>query len=99
MIIRLMSHRQALALQLLTALAVDLQAAVDLICLAVVLEYPAHVTQHSHDSFTRRRSTIAPFRRRILFRRAGSLRVYRHGFIYWRYSILGSGGISGAGIF
>ena len=36
MVIRLMSHRQTLALQFLTALAVDLQAAVDLVDLALV---------------------------------------------------------------
>ena len=38
MVIRLVPHRQPLALQFLTALAVDLQAAVDLIDLAVVLK-------------------------------------------------------------
>ena len=58
MVIRLMSHRQTLALQFLTALAVDLQAAVDLIDLAVVLKNSAHVMQHPHDGFTHRGGTI-----------------------------------------
>ena len=54
MVIRLVPHRQPLALQFLTALAVDLQAAVDLIDLAVVLKNSAHVMQHPHDGFTHR---------------------------------------------
>ena len=54
MVVRLVSHRQPLALQFLTALTVDLQAAVDLVDLAVVLKYPAHVVQHPHDGFTHR---------------------------------------------
>ena len=58
MVIRLVSHCQSLALQLMTALAVDLQAAVDLVDLAVVLEDPAHVMQHPHDGFTHRGGTI-----------------------------------------
>ena len=59
MVIRLMSHRQPLALQFVSALAVDLQAAVDLIDLAVVLEDPAHVMQHPHDSFAHRGSIVS----------------------------------------
>ena len=58
MVIRLMSHRQPLALQFLSALAVDLQAAVDLVDLAVVLEDPAHVMQRPHDGFAHRGSTV-----------------------------------------
>ncbi len=58
MVVRLVSHRQPLALQFLSALAVDLQAAVDLVDLAVVLEDPAHVMQHPHDGFTHRGGTI-----------------------------------------
>ena len=58
MVIRLVSHRQPLALQFLTALAVDLQAAVDLIDLAVVFKNSAHVVQHPHDGFTHRGGTI-----------------------------------------
>ena len=45
MVVRLVSHRQSLALQFLTALAVDLQAAVDLVDLAVVFKNSAHVMQ------------------------------------------------------
>ena len=58
MIVRLVSHRQTLALQFLTALAVDLQAAVDLIDLAVVLKNSAHVMQHPHNGFAHRGSTV-----------------------------------------
>ena len=58
MVIRLVSHRQPLALQFLTALAVDLQAAVDLVDLAVVLKDPAHVVQHPHNGFAHCGSTI-----------------------------------------
>lgn len=58
MVIRLVPHRQPLALQFLTALMVDLQAAVDLIDLAVVLKNSAHVMQHPHDGFTHRGGTI-----------------------------------------
>ena len=54
MVIWLVSHRQSLALQFLSALAVDLQAAVDLVDLAVVLKNPAYVVQHPHDGFTHR---------------------------------------------
>lgn len=54
MVVRLVSHRQTLALQFLTALAVDLQAAVDLVDLAVVLKNSAHVVQHPHNSFAHR---------------------------------------------
>ena len=54
MVVRLVSHCQPLALQFLSALAVDLQAAVDLVDLAVVLEYPAHVVQHPHNGFSHR---------------------------------------------
>ena len=39
-------------------LPVDLQAAVDLIELAVVLKNSAHVMQHPHDGFTHREGTI-----------------------------------------
>ena len=53
-VVRLVSHCQSLALQFLSALAVDLQAAVDLVDLAVVLEDPAHVVQHPHDGFSHR---------------------------------------------
>ena len=58
MIVRLVSHRQPLALQFLSALAVDLQATVDLIDLAVVLKNPAYVVQHPHDGLTHRGSMI-----------------------------------------
>ena len=58
MVIRLVPHRQPLALQFLTALAVDLQAAVDLIDLAVVLKNSAHVMQHPHNGFTHRGGTV-----------------------------------------
>ena len=58
MVIRLVSHCQPLALQFLTALTVDLQAAVDLIDLAVVLKNSAHVMQHPHNGFAHRGSTI-----------------------------------------
>ena len=58
MVVRLVSHRQPLALQFLTAPAVDLQAAVDLIDLAVVLKNSAHVMQHPHNGFAHRGSTI-----------------------------------------
>ena len=54
MVVRLVSHRQPLALQFLSALAVDLQAAVDLVDLAVVLKNSAHVMQHPHDGFAHR---------------------------------------------
>lgn len=54
MIVRLVSHRQPLAPQFLTALAVNLQAAVDLIDLAVVFKNSAHVMQHPHDGFIHR---------------------------------------------
>ena len=54
----IVSHCQPLALQFLSALAVDLQAAVDLVDLAVVLEDPAHVVQHPHDGFSHRGSMI-----------------------------------------
>ena len=63
MIVRLVSHRQTLALQFLSALAVDLQATVDLIDLAVVLEDPAHVMQHPHDGFSHRGGMVIRFRR------------------------------------
>ena len=58
MVIRLVSHRQPLALQFLTALTVDLQAAMDLIYFAVVLKDPAHVVQHPHNGFANCGSTI-----------------------------------------
>ena len=58
MIVRLMSHCQTLALQFLSALAVDLQATMNLIHFAVVLENPAHVVQHPHDSFAHRGSIV-----------------------------------------
>ena len=54
MVVRLVSHCQPLALQFVAAFAVDLQAAMDLVNLAVVLEDPAHVMQHPHDGFTHR---------------------------------------------
>ena len=59
MIVRFVSHRQSLALQFLAALAVDLQATMNLIYFAVVLEYPAHVVQHPHDSFAHRGSIVS----------------------------------------
>ena len=49
MIVRLVSHRQPLALQFLTALAVDLQAAVDLVDLAVVLKNSAHTVRSGRE--------------------------------------------------
>ena len=58
MVIRLVSHCQSLALQFLSALAVDLQAAVNLVDLAVVLKNSAHVMQHPHNGFAHRGSTI-----------------------------------------
>ena len=58
MVVRLVSHRQTLSLQLAAALAVDLQAAVDLVDLAVVLKNSAHVMQHPHDGFAHRGSMI-----------------------------------------
>ena len=57
-VVRLVSHCQPLALQFLTALTVDLQAAVDLVDLAVVLKNSAHVMQHPHDVFTHRGSMV-----------------------------------------
>lgn len=54
MIVRLVSHCQTLALQFLSALAVDLQATVDLIDLAVDLKNSAHVMQHPHNGFAHR---------------------------------------------
>ena len=63
MVIRLMSHCQTLALQFLSALAVDLQAAVDLVDLAVVLEDPAYVMQHPHDGFAHRGGMVIRSRR------------------------------------
>ena len=67
MVVRLVSHRQTLALQFLPALAVDLQAAVDLVDLAVVLEDPAHVVQHPHDGFTHRGGMVIRSCRCALF--------------------------------
>lgn len=67
MVVRLVSHRQTLALQFLTALTVDLQAAVDLVDLAVVLEDPAHVVQHPHDGFTHRGGMVIRSCRCALF--------------------------------
>lgn len=58
MVVRLVSHRQPLALQFLSALAVNLQAAVDLVDLAVVLKNSAHVMQHPHDGFVHRGSMM-----------------------------------------
>ena len=58
MVIRLVTHCQSLALQFLSALAVDLQAAMDLIHFAVVLEYPTHVVQHPHNGFAHRGSMV-----------------------------------------
>ena len=58
MVIRLVPHRQPLALQFLTALMVDLQPSVDLIELAVVLKNSAHVMQHPHNGFAHRGGTI-----------------------------------------
>ena len=49
MIVGLVSHGKAFALELTAALAVGPQAAVDLVDLAVVLEDPAHVVKHLHD--------------------------------------------------
>ena len=67
MVIRLVSHRQPLALQFLSALAVDLQAAVDLVDLAVVLEDPAHVVQHPHDGVSHRGGMVIRSCRCALF--------------------------------
>ena len=67
MVIWLVSHRQSLALQFLSALAVDLQAAVDLVDPAVVLEDPAHVVQHPHDGFAHRGGTVIRSCRCALF--------------------------------
>ena len=44
--------------QFLSALAVNLQAAVDLVDLAVVLKNSAHVMQHPHDGFVHRGSMM-----------------------------------------
>lgn len=49
MIVGLVSHGKAFALELTAALAVDPQAIERTVSLAVVLEYPAHVVQHLHD--------------------------------------------------
>ena len=57
-VIQLVSHRQPRAPQFLTALAVDLQAAVDLVDLAVVLKNSAHVVQHPHNSLAHRGSMV-----------------------------------------
>ena len=49
MIVGLVSHGKALALELTAALAVDPQAIDRTVSLAVVLEDPAHVVKHLHD--------------------------------------------------
>ena len=49
MIVGLVSHGKAFALELTAALAVDSQAIERTVSLAVVLEYPAHVVKHLHD--------------------------------------------------
>ena len=48
MIVGLVSHGKALALELAAALAVDPQAIERTVSLAVILEDPAHVVQHLH---------------------------------------------------
>ena len=55
MIVGLVSHGKALALDLTAALAVDPQAIERTVSLAVVLEYPAHVVQHLHDRIAKSR--------------------------------------------
>ena len=67
MVIWLVSHRQTLAPQFLTALAVDLQAAVDLIRFAVVLKNFAHVMQHPHNGFAHRGGMVIRSCRWALF--------------------------------
>lgn len=54
MIVRLVSHGEALALELAAALAVDPQAIERTVSLAVVLEDPAHVVKHLHDRIVKR---------------------------------------------
>ena len=49
MIVGLVSHGKAFALELTAALAVDPQAIDRTVSLAVVLEDPAHVVKHLHD--------------------------------------------------
>ena len=49
MIVGLVSHGKALALELTATLAVDPQAIERTVSLAVILEDPAHVVQNLHD--------------------------------------------------
>ena len=55
MIVGLVSHGKAFALELAAALAVDPQAIERTVSLAVVLEDPAHVVQHLHDRIAKSR--------------------------------------------
>ena len=55
MIVRLVSHGEALALELAAALAVDPQAIERTVSLAVILEDPAQVVQHLHDRIAKSR--------------------------------------------
>lgn len=58
MIVGLVSHGKALALELTAALAVDPQAIERTVSLAVVLEDPAHVVKHLHDRIAKSRWAI-----------------------------------------
>ena len=55
MIVGLVSHGKAFALELTAALAVDSQAIERTVSLAVILEDPAHVVQHLHDRIAKSR--------------------------------------------
>ena len=54
MIVGLVSHGKAFALELTAALAVDPQTIERTVSLAVILEYPAHVVKHLHDRIAKR---------------------------------------------
>lgn len=80
MIVRLVSHGEALALELAAALAVDPQAIERTVSLAVILEDPAHVVQHLHDRLAKGERAVYPIsfwhpavgrHIGILFRRVG----------------------------
>ena len=58
MIVGLVSHGKAFALELTAALAVDPQAIERTVSLAVVLEDPAHVVKHLHDRIAKSRWAI-----------------------------------------
>lgn len=58
MIVGLVSHGKALALELTAALAVDPQAIERTVSLAVILEDPAHVVQHLHDRIAKGERTV-----------------------------------------